>query len=1130
MWLCTQLAQAQFTKLYDFVSENDLKYPKGDAVFDGTWLYGLTTGGGTAGLGCVFKIKPDGTGLTKLIDFNETNGSNPYGSLTLSGSVLYGMTMYGGVNNKGVIFKVNTDGAGYTKLLDFDGASKGAYPIGSVTISGNTLFGMTYNGGNNDAGVIFKINTDGTGYLKMLDFDGINYGACPARGFTISGSVLYGTAASGGLNNAGVVFRINTDGTGYLKLVDFNVTNGSIPWSTPILSGSTLFGTTYYGGTNNKGVLFRVNTDGSGFSKLIDFDGTIYGANPYYSLTLSGSMLYGTTYMGGLTNSGVIFKISTSGSGYTKILDFSGINGAYPISPLTVSGSVLYGMTAGGGSSERGTIFKINTDGTGYYKILNCKNSQSGIFPQLSKFVSDGNWLYGTTNSGGNGFGVVYKIKTDGTGYTRLFVFDGSTYGSNPLGLVLSGSTLFGTTNYGGTYDSGIIFKINTDGTGLTKLLDFDRTNNGAFPDVPILSGSILYGCTTYGGINDQGVIYKINTDGTGYSKILDFDGTNHGRQPNCSLILSGSILYGTTLYGGINDRGTVFKIGTDGTGYSKMYDFDNTNGSSVYGSLALFGSALYGTTYYGGSNGQGVIFKINTDGTNFAKLLDFDGTIHGSNPENSLTLYGSSLYGFTSNGGINDYGVLFKITSDGTFTKLLDFDGVNNGKFPISNLYELNCTLYGTANEGGTYDGGTIFKYNLGPSAAGTISGSTSLCEGQTGIIYSVAAINNATSYVWTLPSGSTGSSSTNSISVNFGSGSVSGNVTVKGSNGICTGTVSTYAVTVNHIPSSAGAITGSSKVGQGQSSVVYSVPLITNATSYIWNYSGSGATINGTSNSITINFSGSATSGNLTVYGMSNCGNGTISANYSITVNPSPPAVGTITQPTCGSLTGSVILNGLPATGSWTLTRSPGGINTNGSGTSTTISDLTTGTYTFTVTNAAGNTSSASANVIIQTPKTGIIPKIKAKWADVLICYNLHDSIVDFQWYKGDAAITAAKKQYYSTSKKAGDYWVMTTDKTGCINYSNIITISGTQSISVYPNPASLSFSLKIDNESSGSAVVTILNSSGIKVMEFHADNIDDDILKEIPVSNLDQGIYFVQVMLNQKELYYTKIMVVK
>jgi uncharacterized repeat protein (TIGR03803 family) len=221
LFLWAQLAQAQLTRLYDFDAENDLKYPKGDVVTDGTWLYGLTTSGGTNSLGTVFKIKPDGTGLAKLIDFTGTNGSNPYGSLTLSGSILYGMTRDGGINNKGVVFKINTDGTGFSRLLDFNGSANGAYPLGSLFVAGTIIYGMTFNGGSNDYGVVFRINTDGTGYNKLLDFDGYNNGAGPSRGFALSGSTLFGMTTSGGIYGNGVAFRINTDGSGYLKLVDF---------------------------------------------------------------------------------------------------------------------------------------------------------------------------------------------------------------------------------------------------------------------------------------------------------------------------------------------------------------------------------------------------------------------------------------------------------------------------------------------------------------------------------------------------------------------------------------------------------------------------------------------------------------------------------------------------------------------------------------------------------------------------------------------------------------------------------------------------------------------------------------------------------------------------------------------
>ena len=101
-------------------------------------------------------------------------------------------------------------------------------------------------------------------------------------------------------------------------------------------------------------------------------------------------------------------------------------------------------------------------------------------------------------------------------------------------------------------------------------------------------------------------------------------------------------------------------------------------------------------------------------------------------------------------------------------------------------------------------------------------------------------------------------------------------------------------------------------------------------------------------------------------------------------ITVNPNPtaPIVGTITPPTCALATGSVALSGLPATGTWTVTTTPGGFTTTGTGATTTFSGLVAGTYTFKVTNATGCTSavSATAATIIAQPETPSAPIIGA------------------------------------------------------------------------------------------------------------------------------------------------------
>ncbi len=174
----------------------------------------------------------------------------------------------------------------------------------------------------------------------------------------------------------------------------------------------------------------------------------------------------------------------------------------------------------------------------------------------------------------------------------------------------------------------------------------------------------------------------------------------------------------------------------------------------------------------------------------------------------------------------------------------------------------------------------------SLPAAAAATITGPIAVCPGATNQTYTVPAISGATSYVWTLPAGVTGNSSTNSISVDFASSAVAGSISVYGTNSCGDGASSSLAFTISALPGAAGTITsvgGDSIVVAGTKS--YTVPAITGATSYVWTYSGTGATITGTTNTISISFLSNFTGGNLTVMGQNACGNGTVSPAYTIT-----------------------------------------------------------------------------------------------------------------------------------------------------------------------------------------------------------------------------------------------------
>ncbi|MES2836019.1 MAG: choice-of-anchor tandem repeat GloVer-containing protein [Bacteroidota bacterium] len=358
--LLTSKCFAQYTMLTDFSGAANGSNPQGSLYSDGTFLYGMTSDGGANGYGTLFKIMPNGTSFAILLNFSSVvNGSYPLGSLITDGTFLYGMTRYGGTNGFGTLFKISPDGSGFAKLLDFDGAANGKTPPGSLISDGTFLYGMTVQGGTNDKGTIFKIMPDGSGFVKLLDFAGATNGSYPQGSLILDGTCLYGTTSGGGTNDLGTLFKIKVDGTGFAKLLDFaGSANGSNPRGSLFSDGAFLYGMTSDGGTNDIGTLFKIKPDGTNFAKLLDFNYT-NGSYPQSSIVSNGAFLFGMTGSGGTNNMGTFFKIMPNGTGFVKILDFAGVtNGSYPQGSLFSDGTHLYGMTSFGGTNNLGTVFK----------------------------------------------------------------------------------------------------------------------------------------------------------------------------------------------------------------------------------------------------------------------------------------------------------------------------------------------------------------------------------------------------------------------------------------------------------------------------------------------------------------------------------------------------------------------------------------------------------------------------------------------------------------------------------------------------------------------------------------------------------------------------------------------------
>ncbi|HSY17924.1 MAG TPA: choice-of-anchor tandem repeat GloVer-containing protein [Candidatus Acidoferrales bacterium] len=341
-----------------------------------------------------------------------------------------------------------------------------------------------------------------------------------------------------------------------------------------IVAGSTIYGTAG-GGTSNSGTIFSLNTDGTGLTNLFYFSQAVGIGPSSPAFTLSGSNLCGTTYLYGSGGWGNVFVIRTNGTGFTNVVSFNNPGpgtGSEPLAGVVSSSNVLYGLTEFGGGFNQGALFAVNAVGGGFSDLVSFDPyttgpsgllNSDGLFPQ-SRLIASGSTLYGTAENGGtNSAGTVFAY-TLGTGFKVLHYFTSAVTGTNqdgayPFdGLVLSGSTLYGVTRYGGTNGFGVVYAINTDGTGFTNLYNFTGGRDGANPNGPLaVWGNTLIGTAT-GGISTNGTLFALRTSGLGFTNLYDFTGGNYGYNPAGAPYLVGNTLYGAAA-GGAANNGLIY-------------------------------------------------------------------------------------------------------------------------------------------------------------------------------------------------------------------------------------------------------------------------------------------------------------------------------------------------------------------------------------------------------------------------------------------------------------------------------------------------------------------------------------------------------------------------------------------
>jgi uncharacterized repeat protein (TIGR03803 family) len=732
-------------------------------------FYGTTENGGTNGVGTIFRLTPSGI-LTSLYSFTGTNdGAIPIAGLVqgVNGN-LYGTAYEGGASGDGTLFQITTAGV-FTTLYSFTGGSDGALPwAGLVQATDGNLYGTAQGGGTYGFGTVFQIPP--TGPLNTLvQFEGYNGSSPSAALVQGTDGNLYGTTQTGGSADDGTVFKINLSGPLHItgQPADQSAFVGGSAGFTVSTSGSTPV--TYQWQQDGVNLTDGGNISGSATATLRITNVSVSDADSY-SVIVGNSFNSITSDYASLEVAFSTPEITTQPASLTRVIGTAATFSVAAVGdePLTyqwqLDGTNLADSgTISGVNSSTLTISSVSLANIGNYSVVvsNALFSVSSLTAGLSvvpanspsaaltsrhlfEGTSDGSFpfggliqgkdgnLYGTAEGGGSSFGgTVFKTTLAGN-FTILYNFTDGSDGADPYGLLVQGSSgnFYGTTTGGGANGYGGIFKMTAGGV-VSPFYSFLDAMDGATPTGGLVQGpdGNFYGTAYQGGTDSSGSVYRMTPAGA-VTALHDFTGSSDGALPYAGLFLGrDGNFYGTTLQGGKDGYGTLFRISINGA-LTTLISFDYTNGAYPQAGVMEGGDgSFYGTTLAGGTNSFGTVFSLSTNGV-LTTLCSFNNS-NGSGPAAAL-IQGTdgNLYGTTSSGGAGGQGTAFRITTNGTLSTLLWFDGLNGASPQAALVQASDGNFYGTTAYGGVgFDSsagggnGTIFRLTVPTFTNGTFS-----------------------------------------------------------------------------------------------------------------------------------------------------------------------------------------------------------------------------------------------------------------------------------------------------------------------------------------------------------------------------------------------------------------------
>lgn len=339
-----------------------------------------------------------------------------------------------------------------------------------------------------------------------------------------------------------------------------------------------LYGTNAVAGLDDGGTVFKLKYGASGwtFNPLYEFTWNRDGARPEARVVFGpDGALYGTATAGGTGNHGVVFRLTPRATGCVTALcfwsestlhQFTGMpDGSYPASEAVfdAAGS-LYGTTAYGGSSNQGAVYKLSPSGGDWTEtVLYSFAGSSGTNPFSGVIFDNTGRLYGTTKTGGAGYGTVYQLTPSGSGWVEntIYTFQGGDDGGGPWGGLIfdQSGNLYGTT-----YTLGRVFELAPAGNGWIYTVLYTFGGTGPNGNLIMDATGSLYGVTTQNTGHNFGEVFKLTPSGQGwnYTDLHTFSNGDGLLDHEGGVVMDASgNLYGTNEIGGAHSAGVVWEI-----------------------------------------------------------------------------------------------------------------------------------------------------------------------------------------------------------------------------------------------------------------------------------------------------------------------------------------------------------------------------------------------------------------------------------------------------------------------------------------------------------------------------------------------------------------------------------------